>query len=291
MPAAELKPTPEPEPKPSPEPELKLLAFGSCRKQNQPAPIWASVTALRPDAWVWTGDAIYPRGNAAPAELHAAYLTAAADDDLVRSAVRVYDGVYDDHDFGLNDAGRTFPGRQAGRQAFLEEIVRAPAGSTRRTQRDGLYGARTFGSPPRQLKLIMLDTRYSRDDHYIYSVGGSSWLPKPGYLAAAVRLASAVLGVGSSYDGDVLGEEQWAWLSSELSNSSAAAHIIVSSIQVRRCPWVSTKDLEEPTAQEARPPTAQALRWCVRGCSARSAYMLNMRNEEHNTVFYSYLAL
>ena len=33
-------------------------------------------------------------------------------------------------------------------------------------------------------------------------------------------------------DGDVLGEEQWAWLRRELTNSTAAAHLIVSSIQV-----------------------------------------------------------
>ncbi len=36
----------------------------------------------------------------------------------------------------------------------------------------------------------------------------------------------------SDYSGDVLGEEQWLWLEKELSNSSAAAHIIVSSVQV-----------------------------------------------------------
>ncbi len=54
----------------------------------------------------------------------------------------------------------------------------------------------------------------------------------PGYAAAAVRLLCAALGVGASHGGDILGEEQWAWLRSELVNSSASAHLIVSSIQV-----------------------------------------------------------
>ena len=43
-------------------------------------------------------------------------------------------------------------------------------------------------------------------------------------------------GTGKRYEpnpqGDVLGEEQWTWLESELRNSSAALNIIISSIQV-----------------------------------------------------------
>lgn len=157
-----------------PDAELGLLAFGSCRKQQMPAPIWAAVLKLRPDAWVWAGDAVYPRGRASIGELRAAYANVSTDDAAVRSAVKVYDGVYDDHDLGLNDAGRTFSGRDAGRQAFLDEIVRAPGDSARRSQPGGLYSARTFGTPPRQVKLLLLDTRYSRDDHALPSVG---WLP------------------------------------------------------------------------------------------------------------------
>jgi desulfoferrodoxin (superoxide reductase-like protein) len=233
--------------------EVKLIALGSCRKQSLPAPVWDAVLSLRPDAWLWTGDAVYPRPNASPDELRGAYHKAAADDSRVRSAVRVYDGVYDDHDFGLNDAGRTFGGREVSRQIFLDEIVRAPADSVRRTQPGGLYGSRTLGRPPRQMKLILLDTRFSRDDHAIPSVGGSSWIPKPGYAAAAVRLASAALGIGSAYEGDVLGREQWEWLRTELTNSSAAVHLIVSSIQVgparmtRGTPWQGARGCKHPS--------------------------------------------
>ncbi len=43
---------------------------------------------------------------------------------------------------------------------------------------------------------------------------------------------SSLFCIFSDYNGDVLGEEQWLWLERELSNSSAAAHIIVSSVQV-----------------------------------------------------------
>lgn len=253
--------------------DVRLIAFGSCRKQSLPVPIWDAVLSLRPDAWLWTGDAVYPRGNASPEELRGAYRKVAADDSRVRSAVRVYDGVYDDHDFGLNDAGSAFVGREASRQAFLDEIVRAPADSVRRTQPGGLYGSRTLGRPPRQVKLIMLDTRFSRDDHAIPSVGGLSWLPKPGYAAAAVRLASAAFGIGSAHDGDVLGSEQWSWLRTELTNSSAAVHIIVSSIQVGAnfgCRWpLPAKEqaaVRIPQQQKLNASTSQshsARRWAL----------------------------
>eukprot|EP00967_Tisochrysis_lutea_P086546 scaffold122034_cov32-Tisochrysis_lutea.AAC.5 len=229
--------------------EVRLVAFGSCRKQSLAAPVWDAVVGLKPDAWIWTGDAVYPRGNASPEELRAAYRAVAADDERVRRAVRVYDGVYDDHDFGLNDAGSAFFGREASRQAFLDEIVRCPANSVRRTQSNGLYTALTLGRAPREVKVVMLDTRFSRDDHAIPSVGGSSWIPKPGYVAAAIRLASAALGIGSAHEGDVLGAEQWEWLRSELTNSSAAVHIIVSSIQV-----CATECMSCPDAGELRRP-------------------------------------
>jgi alkaline phosphatase D len=79
----------------------------------------------------------------------------------------------------------------------------------------------------------MLDTRYARADFAIPSVGGSSWLPKAGQVAGLVRGLSALLGVGATHKGDLLGsEEQWRWLESELTNSSASAHLIVSSVQV-----------------------------------------------------------
>ena len=40
-------------------------------------------------------------------------------------------------------------------------------------------------------------------------------------------------GLEENYSGDILGEEQWAWLEDRLRGSSAAVHVLVSSIQVR----------------------------------------------------------
>ena len=213
-------------------PELRVLAFGSCRKQRRQQPVWKAISALDADAYIWLGDAIYGgKAPATPQELATCYADAAAN-DLSTIMPSIIDGVYDDHDYGENDAGKNYAHRDVARRLFLDHIG-APQDSPRRTQPGGIYASRVFGTPPRQVKLLMLDTRYERDDHFVPSPGASRWLPKPGYVAAALRLACATLGVGRTHDGDMLGSEaQWRWLEAELTNSSAQVHLIVSSVQV-----------------------------------------------------------
>ena len=47
---------------------LERLAFGSCNKQQSPQPIWPVITnTTRPQAWFWTGDAVYAAGKGARA--------------------------------------------------------------------------------------------------------------------------------------------------------------------------------------------------------------------------------
>jgi alkaline phosphatase D len=211
------------------------IAFGSCRKQYKPAPVLDAVARLRPDLWLWTGDYLYPDEGTSPTQnadhlkINHAQARLSKDEQRLRT-VPLIDGVYDDHDFGQNDAGKNFRWKEAARSLFLDEVVEAPLDSPRR-YRAGIYGSRTLGEPPSAVKVVMLDTRWSRDDHAVPSVGGSVWLPKPGWCAALVRAACAALGVGATA-GDVLGEEQWAWLEQELRGSTASAHLIVSSIQV-----------------------------------------------------------
>ncbi|KAL1502939.1 hypothetical protein AB1Y20_011010 [Prymnesium parvum] len=215
-----------------PSPPLRRLAFGSCRKQTLPQTIFDAITAARPDVWLWTGDAVYPTSPTTPQRLHEAYALAAPADARLHAAVPIVDGVYDDHDFGENDGGRHNPLRHVARTLFLDNALRASAADSRRTAAAGAYASRSYGTPPRQVKVLLLDTRWARDDHAIPSVGASPRLFKPGYCAALLRLASAALGVGRDHAGRVLAEEQWEWLERELVNSSAAAHLVVSSVQV-----------------------------------------------------------
>lgn len=44
---------------------LERLAFGSCFKQGKPEKLspWPVVQKLRPQAWLWTGDAVYAENH------------------------------------------------------------------------------------------------------------------------------------------------------------------------------------------------------------------------------------
>lgn len=174
------------------------IAFGSCSRETLPQPLWRQVAAARPDVWVWLGDNIY--GDTSDmAVMRAKYARQKGHPDYqtLLARTRVI-GTWDDHDYGLNDGGKEFTARAASQQALLD-FLDEPADSPRRL-RAGVYESYTYGPAGRQVKVILLDTRYHRD------------APGP--------------------DGDVLGEEQWAWLERELRGSRAQVHLIGSGIQV-----------------------------------------------------------
>ena len=52
---------------------LRRIAFGSCRKQKRPQPVWDAVAATEPELWLWTGDSIYPQTPTTPELLRSAY--------------------------------------------------------------------------------------------------------------------------------------------------------------------------------------------------------------------------
>jgi alkaline phosphatase D len=58
------------------------------------------------------------------------------------------------------------------------------------------------------------------------------WVPLKPFVLAALRWVSVAMGLTKDYAGDMLGDEQWAWLEQELSESQAAVHLIVSTVQV-----------------------------------------------------------
>jgi alkaline phosphatase D len=174
------------------------LAFGSCNRVDLEQPLWRPITAQKPAAWVWLGDCVY--ADTENIELmRAMYARQAAQPDyqaLTRQTLVT--GVWDDHDYGRNDAGHEYPVRAESQQAFLD-FLGVGADSERR-RRAGVYTSHVFGEGARALKLILLDARYHRH------------APGP--------------------EADVLGPEQWAWLEAELRGSEACVHVIGSGIQV-----------------------------------------------------------
>ncbi len=188
---------------------LTRIAFGSCNRQARPQPLWNPIRATEPDLWVWLGDNIYAdTEDMATMELMYARQRRRSGYRALRRDTRVI-GTWDDHDYGANDAGRTYPRRESSQQLLLD-FLGVPDDSPRR-QRRGVYSAHTFGPPGQRVKVLLLDTRYHRDPLTPDTTSEQRYLPNE--------------------TGDILGEEQWAWLEQELRTSDAQIHLIGTSIQ------------------------------------------------------------
>lgn len=72
-------------------------------------------------------------------------------------------GVWDDHDYGLDNGDKRLVIKDVMRKRFLD-FLKEPEDSVRRTQPGGIY-ASYYLDAGRKVKLILLDNRYSRDPH------------------------------------------------------------------------------------------------------------------------------
>ena len=127
--------------------------------------------------------------------------------ELVKSMPVI--GVWDDHDYGINDGGKFYSQKDSSQLLFLE-FIDAPEEDAR-YQRKGLYSSYELMSNEKLIKIILLDTRYFRDTLDPDTATSHRYLPNP--------------------TGDILGEAQWQWLENELKNSQADFHIIGSGVQ------------------------------------------------------------
>ena len=211
------------------------IHIGSCSDTHEPQPLWSVLEKRNADAFFWGGDVVY--GDRDPAvlkkrpawyrnaqELFAAAKPTAANasvlDALYRaqakneayrryaSSVKVLDGIYDDHDFGVdNSHGRTFDRatKDAHKNALLD-FLHVPSDDARRRRGRGVWAARRVGD----VDVVLLDGRYHR-----------------GRTAAE----------------GLLGEAQFRWLEGHLRASAAWARatVVVSPVQV-----LATKERPSP---------------------------------------------
>ncbi len=173
---------------------LTRIAAGSCNRQDLPQPLWDSILKFKPQLWVWLGDNIY--GDSDNMALLEEKWMEQKKNPGYRKLVDVclIDGIWDDHDYGRNDAGSEYKWKSESQRLFLD-FLDEPTASTRRTQ-SGIYASRVFGPEGRRVCLILLDVRTHR--------------------------------VAPRTGGDILGEEQWVWLEKSLRSSTAQIHIICS---------------------------------------------------------------
>lgn len=192
--------------------EIKI-AFGSCDNQRLPQVMWPAINANKPDLWIWMGDIIYMDSDSLKITKEAyqfqkenpGYKTLMDSTEII--------GVWDDHDYGLNDGGKEWSVKDQ-KKELMFDFLDEPANSPRR-KHDGVYISYDyFLKGNKSIKVILLDGRYFRDTLTHSPVKGVRYEP-------------------NSYgQGTLLGKEQWNWLEKELKNSEADLNIIISGIQV-----------------------------------------------------------
>ncbi len=186
--------------------KLDRIAFGSCNRQDAPQPLWKPIAADHPDLWVWMGDNIYGDSRIMDT-LSAKYARQNANPDyqLLKASTPLI-GIWDDHDYGINDGGKYFVQKKESRDLMFDFLDVPQAAAERK--REGGYASHTYGEGEQKVKVILLDGRYFRDT-----------------LARVDRVYQ------NNTTGQILGDAQWKWLENELKTSTAKVNFIVSGIQ------------------------------------------------------------
>lgn len=192
-----------------PESKTTTIAFGSCVKEYLDAPIFNDIVNDNPDIFVWLGDMVY--GDTENMDtLESKYnrlLQKPEYQNLVRSTPII--GVWDDHDYGVNDGNKYYP-KKAESKLLALDFLDAPK-TDERYKRNGLYSSHRIESNGKIIKIILLDTRYFQDS-----------------LSRDTKTRNKYL---INKSGDILGNKQWEWLEEELKDTKMDLCIIGSGIQ------------------------------------------------------------
>lgn len=196
---------------------VSKIAFGSCGHQDHDQPVLDTVVAQNPDLFIYLGDNIY--GDTKDMKvLRAKYdkLGSKKRFQFLRAKVPVL-SVWDDHDYGWNDAGKEYLKKEESKAVFMD-FWKVPQDSGRR-KHAGIYGSHLFKDGKRKVQVILLDTRTFRDP----LKRNQKILPENTKFKNAYQ-------PDTSPEKTLLGKTQWKWLATELAQP-ADLRIICSSIQ------------------------------------------------------------
>lgn len=191
--------------------QIIKIAFGSCNKHDVTNVFWDDILSYQPDIFIWGGDNIYADTDDI-VKLKAMYKAQNAIPAYAKLKENVtITGVWDDHDYGLNDGGVEFAAKKESQEAFYDFMGLAKNDEWRK--KEGTYSTVSIQKDLGEVKILNLDTRYFRSSLKQSKVEGKRY----------------------EADNDpsktILGDAQWKWLESELTNSTAEFNILVSSIQ------------------------------------------------------------
>ena len=211
------------------------IAFGSCLRMEKPQPVWAPVLKYHPASFIFMGDTVYAdKGRYANMKgargIYAAWQDLSVQSEFSRfryrsnkQSIQLF-ATWDDHDYGLNDAGAEFPYKLAAKDAMLNffGIERTHTGDARQV---GVYDSHTLtlftpARRPIRVQIIMLDARSFRSELQRANDSQRRLECKAGHAVASEDPLATVLG-----------DQQWQWLRKTL-RQSADVRLLVSSIQV-----------------------------------------------------------
>ena len=184
------------------------FGLGSCLDQDYPQPIWKAIEKEDLDYFVFLGDNVYgdlPSGSLR--KMVSAYNKQKNNFPEWMKNVEILP-IWDDHDYGLNDAGSEYPLKRQSQEIYLN-FWGIPLDDDR-LNRDGIYFSEEKIILGKVFKLIFLDTRFFRS-----KLKG----PKGKYIE------------NLDPDATILGNSQWNWLESELKDQFDFL-MIFSSIQI-----------------------------------------------------------
>lgn len=190
-----------------------VIAFGSCNNQNLRNPFWHEIIRTKPNVWIWGGDNIYAdTSNLSQMKKEYAIQWQQPNYKEFAESIPIL-GIWDDHDYGLNDGGYNFSIKRESQQVFLD-FLQVPSNDDRRNK-DGIYHSQSYSTQKGIIKVILLDTRFFRTELTVDPDTNPLKIYKPNNYGK----------------GTILGKKQWQWLETELNESNADFNIIVSSIQ------------------------------------------------------------
>ena len=184
------------------------LGIGSCVDQDYPTPAWASLEKESINSFFFLGDNIY--GDVPSGRLDNVILSYEKLNNQMPSWLKNTEKlvIWDDHDYGLNDAGANYIYKAESQQIY-NDAWNIDQNDPRRS-REGIYFSELKEIAGKKILIVGLDTRYFR---------------------------SNLIKIGNSYkphknsNTTILGPIQWQWLEQELSREHDIL-ILASSIQV-----------------------------------------------------------
>ncbi len=189
---------------------LQKIAFGSCSNQLLDQKYWDVIASKYPDLWIWMGDIIY--SDTEDMDEHKKEYDKFKRNPYYQKFIGQVPviGVWDDHDYGVNDGGAAYPKKKESKEQLMD-FLDIPSDAKVR-KHEGAYNSYEFGKGHRKVKIYLLDNRYFKDSLELDNETANRYK--------------------KNMTGTILGKEQWKWLEDEIKNSDASINLFVSGIQV-----------------------------------------------------------